>query len=346
MLLYPTRLLCLLGLTILLWQAQEPQAPRTRSPEPTVTQVIRLKTLQATEMTRVLRDLFAAPERRAPRITVAADDRTNSLIVSAEPNDLATVEKLIASLEKEAAQRPPARELRVFSLKHTEPDAAMEQALRLIFGPGQAGNFALDLQRRMVICSGDRTALDAVEALLARLEDRPAQVRGGGKAEERRVRLVWLVDTSGAEGGEPARLRRPPDDLNEVVAELAKLGITKVGLAAQTVANATDGQAFRIDGTTDLSGAPCYLQVSGVLSQGQEKPTVRIELHATREAAAGKDPGSGRLPRRGDPVCSLETTVTAPPGHAVVLGVTPTAGLTSIFVVQVLPREAPKPRRP
>jgi Bacterial type II/III secretion system short domain len=343
MLLYPTRLLCLFGLTALLWQAQEPQAPR--STETKVTQVIRLKTLQASEMTRVLRELFTAPERRAPRITVAADDRTNSLVVSAEPNDLATVQKLIASLEKEAAQRPPAHELRVFDLKHTEPDAAMEQALRLIFGPGQAGNFALDLQRRMVICSGDRTALDAAEALLTRLDDRSAQATGGGKAGERRVRLVWLVDTTGAEGGGPAQLRRPPDDLNEVVAELAKLGISKVGLAAQTVANVTEGQSFRIEGTTDLSGGPCYLQVSGVLSQGQEKPTVRIELRATRETPAGKDPASGRVLRRGDPVCSLDTTVTAPPGHAVVLGVTPTAGLTSIFVVQVLPREAPKPRR-
>jgi hypothetical protein len=35
-------------------------------------------------------------------------------------------------------------------------------------------------------------------------------------------------------------------------------------------------------------------------------------------------------------ICHLETNISAPPGHLVVLGVTPMQSMTSAFVVQVL----------
>ena len=47
----------------------------------------------------------------------------------------------------------------------------------------------------------------------------------------------------------------------------------------------------------------------------------------------------------GEEVCNLQTEISAPPGHLVVLGMTPTGTMTSVFVVQVLRQEARKPQK-
>ena len=45
---------------------------------------------------------------------------------------------------------------------------------------------------------------------------------------------------------------------------------------------------------------------------------------------------NGMRNNEGSPLCQLSTQIVTPPGHFIVLGVTPTDATTSVFVVQLL----------
>src|SRR5262249_8783406 len=158
--------------------------------------------------------------------------------------------------------------------------------------------------------------------------DRPP---AGQQAEELRVRVVWLVSGLAREDAVP------PPDLGDVLAELTKLGIDKPRLAAQTLVNALPGQSFKVDGSAKLEGT-CRLAIAGVRGEKKAPPSMHLDVKATREGEPQKGFAGGR--RSEEQICSLSTHITTPLGHAVVLGVTPTDGLTSVFVVQVLRKDA------
>jgi hypothetical protein len=61
-----------------------------------------------------------------------------------------------------------------------------------------------------------------------------------------------------------------------------------------------------------------------------------------RRARAGLIVRHSSLARPAD-ICNLETEISAPPGHLVVLGVTPADNVASAFVIQVIRKEAKKP---
>ena len=131
----------------------------------------------------------------------------------------------------------------------------------------------------------------------------------------------------------------PPADLKDVVDELAKISVTDLKLAAQTVVQSS-GREFRIEATPRLDN-PCELTVTGeALDEAAPQPRMRLSLEALEyeewHLRTGRD-ASRRMQTRD--LCTLETTVSAPPGHAVVLGVTPTQEMTSVFVLQILPEE-------
>jgi hypothetical protein len=177
----------------------------------------------------------------------------------------------------------------------------------------------------VVIAKADRPTLETAAELLARLE----VVRGEAAPAEMQVRVVWLVSGLARED-----TPKPPEDLKEVVAELAKVGFNDPRLAAQAVIRTTAGAQFQSSGTAKLN-FPCRLRIEGtVLASPGERTGLQISLEATEETAKGSTP-----------VCRLETHITAPPGHAVVLGVTPTYTMTSAFVVQLLPQKPGTPAR-
>ena len=309
------------------------------APSKSDAQVIRLKNTRASEVARVLQQLFGGGTGRGgfgkdtARIAVAADDASNSVVVSAGADDLATVQRLITALdaiEADPAKGPVRQELKVFQLR-SAPDKALQDALRLIYaGKDGLESFAIDPRRNAVICSGSKNTLETVEALLARLDDNAGRIHGA----ERRVRIVWLVDSAAVELN-TKQLAQPPDDLKEVLGELAKFGIAKPRLAAQSIVSAMENVPFRVEGSTILGDTPCMLNISGQLLEEHGKPNVRVELKATQDAG----PRAAKIT-----VCSMETQVSAPLGHAVVLGMTPTSGMTSVFVVQILSAEPTKVR--
>jgi hypothetical protein len=112
---------------------------------------------------------------------------------------------------------------------------------------------------------------------------------------------------------------------------LAKLGIAKPRLAAQAAVNAAPNAEFQ---ATGLAGSATQFSMTGRVSEKKDGPTLQIEIRATRQQPAAQELGS------------VHTEIAAPLGHYVVLGVAPTLGGTSVFVVQVTRPEAGKAARP
>jgi hypothetical protein len=124
----------------------------------------------------------------------------------------------------------------------------------------------------------------------------------------------------------------PPPDLKEIVAELARIGVKDPHLVAQTVVNTVAGTEFRAEGSAKLE-EPCNLVISGTVSpKDSDSAILNVSIQANALAV-----GRGGGPPRSNPVCRLNTQITAPFGHTVVLGLTPTETMTSVFVVQVKP---------
>jgi hypothetical protein len=239
---------------------------------------------------------------------------------------MALVKEIIAKVDVPATENTALQSsLRVYQLQAVEPDKVLEAALQLVVQPGGLGKFALDPKRKMVIVSADDRTQEKVEALLTRLEERKVPAR---PAPDVQVRIVWLV--SGQAQGEGAP---PPDDLQELLPGLAKLGILRPRLAAQTLVTVTPNTQFQAKGMAKLH-TPCQFSVMGNFGDKKETPELEISLRATHARQGGPEE-----------ICNLQTQISAPLGHLVVLGVTPNESLTSVFVVQVLPKEA-KPAAP
>jgi type II secretion system protein D len=117
----------------------------------------------------------------APRALVVADQRTNSLIVSAGPRDLAEIAALVQRIDRPGATA----ELKVFTIMNGDATALMNM-LNTMFAPPQdaeagaggglgAGGpvrmqFSVDPRTNSIIAAGSREDLAVVEAILLRLD--------------------------------------------------------------------------------------------------------------------------------------------------------------------------------
>jgi type II secretion system protein D len=117
----------------------------------------------------------------APRALVVADARTNSLIVSAGPRDLAEIAALVERIDRPGASA----ELKVFTVINGDA-ATLVEMLRTLFGTpadGQAAGggglaaggpvriqFSVDPRTNSIIAAGTREDLAVVEAILFRLD--------------------------------------------------------------------------------------------------------------------------------------------------------------------------------
>jgi type II secretory pathway component GspD/PulD (secretin) len=301
-------------------------------------QLFRLKYVQAADVARLLNDVLGRtvwPSRGSggtpsQPVRISTDERSNGVLVLAPSAEMELVKRLLSTLDVQSSKRDGegGPKLRVYPLGRVEPDNSLAEALTLAFG-GREGRFALDRERKLLIVQGDEQALATAEMLLRSLEAaaRPAPDQGRTKAKpaELQVRVVWLVS-----GPFPDQQPMPPEDLKEVVGELAKIGIMEPRLAAQVIVNAAAKAPFEMVGSATLP-VMSQVMVSGhVLDAPEAPPRLDISIHAREE-----DDGKSTT------VCKLQTQITTPLGHAVVLGATPTYGRTSVFVVQVLPRKPP-----
>jgi hypothetical protein len=280
--------------------------------------VFRLKYAEAARVADLLTTMFGA-KAPAKSVTITTDERTNSIFVAASAPEIAEIKSLIDKLDIPQDQGGSSRLPRVFQLRSIEPDKAVEGALRLVFSGTTSGNFAVDRTRKLVIVSADDATLRTVEKLLDNLD---RQISDQPEPEVM-VRVAWIVNG-------PARDDAPPlpDDLKDALKGLAQLGLDRPRLAGQTLVAARANARFQAKGVAKLD-SPCQFSVAGRLIDKKAGPgAVDISIRA----------------RRGEEeIGSLETEISAPLGHLVVLGVTPTGSQTSVFVIQLLPSLAKNP---
>jgi Bacterial type II/III secretion system short domain len=296
--------------------------PRDDAAKSTEVQSIALKNASATDTSSVLGHLLG----EGSGVSIVAVPANNSLLVRGTAADIAKAREIIAKLDvprDDASARP---QLQVFQLQSIEPDEALEEALRLVIKGKRAANFALDARRKVLVVSADEVTLKTIETLLAQLKGE----WGEGRGADVQVRVIWLISGPGRPD-EPAA----PDDLKEVLPALAKLGIDRPRLAAQTLVNVNPNANFTARGTAKLE-APCSFDVEGLYSDKKDSPVLEISIVARGMQDRGPVV-------KHENICNLRTKISAPLGHLVVLGVTPTESTTSVFVVQVLSKDAKKP---
>lgn len=282
-------------------------------------------------------------------INCAVQQAANALVVRAPADRLKLVEELLKNLDREPSPTSTGEKTQIFQLKYG-PDETMQKALEALLNyavPGRMplGRFALDAARHTVVVTGTDTAIEAAAQMIQRLDQPPPpptmiEVSGA------RVRIVWLV-TEGAAMGASAP---PPSDLREVIEELAKIGVTDLSLAAQTVVQTMPNEEFTARCSLQLAN-PIGLEIAGRLRESPSgAPSLKLELSGretittkVEEKAPGAPTHTVVEQRK---ICDLSTTVLAPPGHATVLGVTPVGTATSVFVVQVLPDKMTVSRPP
>ena len=121
-----------------------------------------------------------------PRALIVADPRTNSLIVSASPRDIAEVAALIARIDTPGASA----ELKVFTIANGDAQALADTLRTLFSVPAQSGGgnnnsegggglgqggpvrmqFSVDPRTNSIIAVGSREDLVVVESILLRLD--------------------------------------------------------------------------------------------------------------------------------------------------------------------------------
>jgi hypothetical protein len=305
------------------------------------TRVYRLKYAPAGSVYQTLSILWQGKDAR-----VAADDVSNSIIVAAPPEVQQTTAQLIEQLDV-APMHGAERELKIFSLKYADPQETAA-VLSRIFGKDDV-RIGVDPRTSSVVVQALPETAQEIQAVLSRLDteaDKDAQKGAAGATL--RVRVVWLASELPAEEG-----AKPADDLKEVVGELSKVGVEGLRQLGQAIVNTTPDGNFQVRCSPLLAGRPADLELQGTIKLRQETPILNVQLSASQTEPApvvARQVEGGRSGQPGAPspvekvmlgrpstkrLVELQTTITAPQGHYVVLGVTPVGKMASVFILQV-----------
>jgi hypothetical protein len=315
-----------------------PPAPDNKGAAKVQVHIYSAKNARATELARLVKEVFGG-EDSGRNIRTGVDETSNSVVIAAPEDDLIAIMRFLIKVdERPRPDSEAVQHLKIYPLKYAETDRFLEESLRMLF-TNRPGKFTLDRARNQVVLFTDEYTQKLVETLLQRL-DQPLD-RGPEKPRppaEMQVRIVWL-----ASGLARKDAPNPPPDLHAVITELAKVGVEEPRLVSQSIINANTGSEFTTQGLAKLDTS-CTLAINGmVLDKPGRNMELRISIKATPVVTTQ---GSGPFAGRGGPaaqICRLETTITAPLGHSVVLGVTPTETITSVFVVQMLPKKPAPP---
>jgi hypothetical protein len=339
--------LCLAAGTALAQESPTAAPPKSTAPGPTDLRTFALKHASPERCQLLFEKLYPEAALRGTR--VSADEDAHRVLVRGAREDAELMERLIATVDVEHPELRSTRpEVRAYALRHIKADDALASVIGTATrSRGQSfGDFAIDPQRNQIVLSGPDWLQSDLAALLKILDvpaPRPAPPPGY------RVRVVWLVSGTG-------ELPAPPSDLGDVVSELAKVGFEKPRLAAQTIVTLLPGTGpFRAEGTANIIG-PLRFRVQGELHHAGETPdwrTITIgsgagpqgdvpELQLSLEVRpAGAEKPTAKDSAPDARFSHLETRIRTPPGHFVVLGMTPSEALTSAYIVQVVPESAP-----
>jgi len=194
-----------------------------------------------------------------------------------------------------------------------------------IFAPDHV-QIAVDTRRGALVVAGAEADHERFASTLNSLMETRAKADAEDKAREQErsksllVRVLWFSTTDKA----GAKL---PDDLTEVAAAIERhISPQSLRLTSQMMINVEPGQDFNAQGQI-ASGPPIVLSVDGQLNwngNGEE-----ASLSVLLAAKHPEPQGQGQL-------FDIRTSITAPIGHMVVLGMVPSRANTEVLVVQVL----------
>lgn len=290
--------------------------------------VVVLQHAACDEMARVLREMV-------PEAKVSFDPRTNAVLVKTTDQYHTVVRDYIARLDRPVEERQNDRRVEVIQFQNTSLTVGIQRALIEMFG-GRNVKMSLDPDRNTLVVESDGATLDRIRELIGKLDKKQntnEASQAGEAAGSYRVRIVWLVTGAAADEGE----RPVPADLQPVVEELDKLGVKNLQVAAQMLTRVRMNQQFIVHATPTLSQPVQLESVGTLIAHGNTRPELRIEIDARRETEPTQ--GQNQAARRTEMLAALKTTIDAPVGHFVVLGVTPIGPMTSVFVVQLQPGE-------
>jgi hypothetical protein len=276
---------------------------------------------------------------------MACDPTGNMRIfVRGQPGDIKLLETFVREFAAPQERTSSLHDVRVFTLKHLEPDSALREIARMITQSFPDASFAIDAQRKALIVRGsDEAVFHRMEKVLHGLDVPVAATR----QKEVRVRIVWLV--TGWQQDDS--VSPPPPDLKEAIAELAKVGFEKPRLIGQSMANVMLNRRFETVGTAVPEGLYYTWKTEGTVTEapgGWLKLNISLRAN-NRDAIQRFEQGRTPIQELGSaalPLFNITTEITTPPGHFVVLAMTPTGKQTSAFVVQVLPRPEPTEAKP
>ena len=224
------------------------------------------------------------------------------------------------------------REIKIFKLKYASPEvigASIDSIDR-----GESTRLGVDKRSNSLIAQGRPQDLQIVAAVISDL-DQPAMmnddsiradVQNRSKASESMsVLITWLIgDSTAPDSAEPR-----PDDLKQIESELIKLGVSAPRLAARMFVRAQPNGYFDMRSKPNIGTSPevdylVNMNVTGSIQPTDDSaaPTVELNIHAKSGTTNAQ-------------LASLETRISAPYRHPVVLAVSPIDKMTSVFVIQI-----------
>jgi hypothetical protein len=288
----------------------------------------------AAHLVETFRQLYK--DRIGKEMQVVGDPTSaNRIFVRGTPDDIKLLESFIRDADVPSQRGISVGSVRVFPLKHMEPDSALQRIAKMVTDTSADASFAIDAQRKLlVVRSSDEPVFQRMEKILHDLDVPAATTR----EREVRVRIVWLV--TGPQKTET--VTASPPDLNDVITELARVGFDKPRTVGQMVVNVMVNQRFEAVGTVDLQGLSALWKTQGTVRQAPgETLKLNVELRAHQRLEGGEPKGGAPVP-----LFDVITEITTKPNDSVVLAMTPSGSLTSAFVVQVLPRPDPEVTKP
>jgi len=276
--------------------------------------IYRLENGSPQETTRILRQMLDALARSESRfgkaaqqvpVTLAVDDRSNSLIISATPESFKVIEKLLSALDK--APKRPDRSMNLYTLVNVDPFelASKLQALYADRPKAEQVSAEADPYSSSLTVIAPQADFPAIEEIIQRMDeaavDRSLQVRMVALEKMPAAQMaamltnvysqialgqVRLVDRLPPRAKEKSALRGTPISISHSNAPASATNETKPGAAPLTATNQHPAALFFPEVVIAVDKAANALLLSGPVHELDQIQTIIRDL--TR-AAAGND---------------------------------------------------------
>lgn len=289
------------------------QAPGV-TPKTAELKIFKLVHMRPADASAMLSELYRdVVQKPGNPLRFAIDQRTNSLIATGDRELLRVVEALLLRLDTPQKSEPTAKmKTVVFQLKNISASDAIAAAAALGL---EDTRMQADAVSNSLVVYGPAEAISQVKELIQELDNS----RSSDRFEDFVFRVVWLVDSSLM----PDDAAPIPEDLRSPIAKLSKkVGMGELRTAAQMVINVgqTEMGTFGATGSARLE-RPCIFEFEGTLEARTGRLKVQISAQETGAEA---------------PLCTLRTIIKTPPGHPIILGMTPIDSKASVFVVEMM----------